>query len=54
MDAVFNFGIIHHLENWEQGIREICSTAQSTERPCRRRVSGCYPGTKKHGLLFWE
>ncbi len=23
MDAVFNFGIIHHLEDWEQGIREI-------------------------------
>jgi ubiquinone/menaquinone biosynthesis C-methylase UbiE len=23
MDAVFNFGIIHHLENWEKGIQEI-------------------------------
>lgn len=23
MDAVFNLGIIHHLEYWEQGIREI-------------------------------
>jgi ubiquinone/menaquinone biosynthesis C-methylase UbiE len=23
MDAVFNFGIIHHLEDWEQGIREV-------------------------------
>lgn len=23
MDAVFNFGIIHHLEDWELGIREI-------------------------------
>jgi ubiquinone/menaquinone biosynthesis C-methylase UbiE len=23
VDAVFNFGIIHHLENWEKGIREI-------------------------------
>jgi ubiquinone/menaquinone biosynthesis C-methylase UbiE len=23
MDAVFNFGIIHHLEDWEKGIREI-------------------------------
>ncbi len=23
MDAVFNFGIIHHLEDWRQGIREI-------------------------------
>ncbi|UCG13370.1 MAG: class I SAM-dependent methyltransferase [Deltaproteobacteria bacterium] len=23
MDAVFNFGIIHHLEDWEQGIKEI-------------------------------
>jgi ubiquinone/menaquinone biosynthesis C-methylase UbiE len=23
MDAVFNFGIIHHLEDWEQGVREI-------------------------------
>ncbi len=23
MDGVFNFGIIHHLEDWEQGIREI-------------------------------
>lgn len=22
-DAVFNFGIIHHLEDWEKGIREI-------------------------------
>lgn len=23
MDAVFNFGIIHHLEDWERGINEI-------------------------------
>jgi ubiquinone/menaquinone biosynthesis C-methylase UbiE len=23
MNAVFNFGIIHHLEDWERGIREI-------------------------------
>ena len=23
MDAVFNFGIIHHLEDWERGVREI-------------------------------
>ena len=23
MDAVFNFGIIHHLEDWQQGIHEI-------------------------------
>jgi ubiquinone/menaquinone biosynthesis C-methylase UbiE len=23
MDAVFNFGIIHHLEDWKQGIEEI-------------------------------
>jgi SAM-dependent methyltransferase len=23
MDAVFNFGIIHHLEDWRKGIREI-------------------------------
>jgi ubiquinone/menaquinone biosynthesis C-methylase UbiE len=23
MDAVFNFGIVHHLENWRQGISEI-------------------------------
>ena len=23
MDAVFNFGIIHHLEEWQQGIREV-------------------------------
>jgi len=23
MDAVFNFGIIHHLEDWRAGIREI-------------------------------
>jgi ubiquinone/menaquinone biosynthesis C-methylase UbiE len=23
LDAVFNFGIIHHLEDWEQGVREI-------------------------------
>jgi len=23
MDAVFNFGIIHHLEDWQRGIREI-------------------------------
>jgi len=22
-DAVFNFGIVHHLEDWKQGIREI-------------------------------
>lgn len=23
MDAAFNFGIIHHLEDWRQGIREL-------------------------------
>jgi SAM-dependent methyltransferase len=23
LDAVFNFGIIHHLENWRRGIEEI-------------------------------
>ena len=23
MEAVFNYGIIHHLEDWKQGIREI-------------------------------
>ena len=23
MEAVFNYGIIHHLEDWEQGIREV-------------------------------
>jgi ubiquinone/menaquinone biosynthesis C-methylase UbiE len=23
IDAVFNFGIIHHLENWKQGISEV-------------------------------
>jgi len=23
MDAVFNFGIIHHLEDWNRGIREV-------------------------------
>jgi len=23
MDAVFNFGIIHHLEDWRKGVREI-------------------------------
>ncbi len=22
-DAVFNYGIIHHLENWQQGVAEI-------------------------------
>jgi len=22
-DGVFNYGIVHHLENWEQGIREV-------------------------------
>ena len=22
-DAVFNYGIIHHLEDWQQGIREV-------------------------------
>jgi ubiquinone/menaquinone biosynthesis C-methylase UbiE len=29
MDAVFNFGIIHHLENWRQGIREIARVLKS-------------------------
>jgi ubiquinone/menaquinone biosynthesis C-methylase UbiE len=29
MDAVFNFGIIHHLENWRQGIREIARVLRS-------------------------
>jgi ubiquinone/menaquinone biosynthesis C-methylase UbiE len=29
MDAVFNFGIIHHLENWRQGISEIARVLKS-------------------------
>jgi ubiquinone/menaquinone biosynthesis C-methylase UbiE len=29
MDAVFNFGIIHHLEDWKQGIREIARVLKS-------------------------
>jgi ubiquinone/menaquinone biosynthesis C-methylase UbiE len=29
IDAVFNFGIIHHLEDWEQGIREIARVLKS-------------------------
>ena len=29
MDAVFNFGIIHHLEEWEQGIREVVRVLKS-------------------------
>jgi ubiquinone/menaquinone biosynthesis C-methylase UbiE len=29
MDAVFNFGIIHHLENWRQGIREVARVLKS-------------------------
>jgi ubiquinone/menaquinone biosynthesis C-methylase UbiE len=30
MDAVFNFGIIHHLEDWERGIREISRVLKKT------------------------
>jgi ubiquinone/menaquinone biosynthesis C-methylase UbiE len=30
MDAVFNFGIIHHLEDWERGIREIARVLKKT------------------------
>jgi len=29
MDAVFNFGIIHHLEDWRQGISEIARVLKS-------------------------
>lgn len=29
LDAVFNFGIIHHLEDWDQGIREIARVLKS-------------------------
>jgi len=29
MDAVFNFGIIHHLENWRQGISEVARVLKS-------------------------
>ena len=29
MDAVFNFGIVHHLEDWENGIREIARVLKS-------------------------
>jgi ubiquinone/menaquinone biosynthesis C-methylase UbiE len=28
-DAVFNFGIIHHLENWQQGVTEIARVLKS-------------------------
>ena len=29
LDGVFNFGIIHHLEDWEQGVREIARVLKS-------------------------
>jgi len=29
MDAVFNFGIVHHLEDWEKGIGEIARVLKS-------------------------
>jgi ubiquinone/menaquinone biosynthesis C-methylase UbiE len=29
MDAVFNFGIVHHLEDWEKGIQEIARILKS-------------------------
>jgi ubiquinone/menaquinone biosynthesis C-methylase UbiE len=28
-DAVFNYGIVHHLEDWQQGIREVARVLKS-------------------------
>lgn len=32
-DAVFNYGIVHHLEDWQQGIREVARVL---------KVGGCF------------
>lgn len=32
LDAVFNFGIIHHLENWRQGLQEVARVLRSGGR----------------------
>ena len=37
MDAVFNFGIIHHLEDWRSGIREIARVSNPAAPSASRR-----------------
>ncbi len=50
MDAVFNFGIIHHLEDWRSGIREIARVLKPGGVFCFEEI---YPALYAGFLLRW-
>ena len=49
MDAVFNFGIIHHLEDWRSGIREIARVLRPGGSFCFEEI---YPAL--YANRFWR
>jgi ubiquinone/menaquinone biosynthesis C-methylase UbiE len=50
MDAVFNFGILHHLEDWRRGIREIARVLKAGGVFCFEEI---YPALYAGFLLKW-
>jgi SAM-dependent methyltransferase len=50
MDAVFNFGIIHHLEDWRRGIREIARVLKPGGAYCFEEI---YPALYAGFILKW-
>lgn len=49
MDAVFNFGIIHHLEDWRAGVREIARVLRPGGAFCFEEI---YPAL--YANRFWR
>jgi ubiquinone/menaquinone biosynthesis C-methylase UbiE len=49
MDAVFNFGIIHHLEDWRRGVREIARVLKPGAAFCFEEI---YPAL--YANRFWR
>jgi ubiquinone/menaquinone biosynthesis C-methylase UbiE len=50
MDAVFNFGILHHLEDWRKGIREIARVLKPGGVFCFEEI---YPALYAGFILKW-
>ena len=50
MDAVFNFGIIHHLEDWRRGIREVARVLKPGGLFCFEEI---YPALYAGFILRW-
>jgi ubiquinone/menaquinone biosynthesis C-methylase UbiE len=50
MDAVFNFGIVHHLEDWRKGIREIARVLKPGGAYCFEEI---YPALYAGFILRW-